>query len=142
MIELTINFVLKFIHMTGLMLGAASGFGTMILARHARQAGTVPPEIAALRPRFARLALLGITLLWLSGLGLWILRYDLVDLGSAYSLKLFISFILLGIVLAINIVSARARKNGTPPPAWLPKLGMTTPVLMFSAMGLGVWIFI
>ena len=142
MIELTINFVFKFIHMTGMMLGAASGFGMMLLARQARLSGGISPDIAALRPRFAKLALLGISLLWISGLGLWMFRYDLVDLGAAYSLKLLIALVLFAIIVLVNTLNIRAKKNGTLPPSWLPKLGMTTPVLMFAAMGLGVWIFI
>lgn len=142
MIELTVNFVFKFLHILGLMLGAAAGFGAMVVARQARRANGPSPELAALRPVFTTLALSGITLLWLSGLGLWLFRYDFTDLGAAYSLKLVTALVLLGVILAINRVNARAARTGTPPPAWLPKLGMTTPVLTLIAMALGVWVFI
>ena len=40
MIELTINFAFKFLHILGLMLGAAAGFGSMAVARQARRGGT------------------------------------------------------------------------------------------------------
>ena len=142
MIELTINFVFKFLHILGLMLGAAAGFGSMIVARRMRAAGGVSPELAALRPLFGRLGMTGITLLWLSGLLLWMFRYDFADLGPAYSLKLVTSLVLLGVILALHMIFRRAQKDGVPPPAWLPKLGMTTPVLTLIAMGLGVWVFI
>lgn len=141
MIELTVNFVFKFLHMFGLMLGAAAGFGAMVVARQVRRGGPTP-ELAAIRPAFSTMALTGITLLWLSGLGLWLFRYDLADLGAAYSLKLVTALVLFGVILAINRVNARAAQNGTPPPTWLPKLGMTTPVLTLIAMALGVWVFI
>ncbi len=142
MIELTVNFVFKFLHILGLMLGAAAGFGAMVVARQARRAGAPSLDLAALRSVFSTMALTGITLLWLSGLGLWMFRYDFVDLGAAYSLKLLTALVLLGVILAINRINARVAKTGTPPPAWLPKLGMTTPVLTLVAMALGVWMFI
>lgn len=142
MIELTINFTLKFLHILGLMLGAAAGFGAMVVARRARAAGSPSPDLAALRPVFSKLALAGIALLWLSGLGLWLFRYDLVNLGPAYSLKMVVSLVLLGVILAISRINAGAARNRAQPPAWLPKLGMTTPVLTLIAMGLGVWVFI
>ena len=83
MIELTVNFVFKFLHILGLMLGAAAVFGAMVVARQARRAGAPSPDLAALRSVFLTMALTGITLLWLSGLGLWMFRYDFVDLGAA-----------------------------------------------------------
>lgn len=140
--EPTVNFILKFLHIGGLMLGAAAGFGSMIIARQARRAGGPSAELAALRPAFGKLGLAGITLLWVSGLLLWLLRYDLADLGPAYSLKMVVALVLLGIILAMSHVLRRSHRDGVPPPAWLPKLGMTTPVLTLAAMALGVWIFI
>ena len=141
-IELTINFILKFAHILGLMLGAAAGFGSMMVARQVRRTGAPTPELAALRPKFGKMALTGILLLWVSGLLLWLLRYDLADLGPAYSLKLVVALVLFGVILAITSATRRAAAQGTTPPTWLPKLGMTTPVLTLLAMGLGVWVFI
>lgn len=140
--ELTLNFVLKLLHILGLMLGTAAGFGSMAVARQARRSGRPSPDLLALRPIFSNFALAGIGLLWLTGLGLWLFRYDLVNLGPAYSLKLAVALVLLGVVLAINRLNRRAAASGTPAPSWLPKLGMTTPVLTLVAMGLGVWVFI
>ncbi len=142
MIELTVNFVLKFLHIFGLMLGAAAGFGVMAVSRRARIAGAPSPDLAALRPVFSKMGLAGILLIWLSGIGLWLFRYDLADLGAAYTAKLLVALVLLGVILAIGRVAGRAAKAGTPPPAWLPKLGMTTPILTLIAMALGVWVFI
>ena len=47
MIELTVNFVFKFLHILGLMLGTAAGFGAMVVARQARRANGPSPELAA-----------------------------------------------------------------------------------------------
>lgn len=136
------NFTLKFLHLLGLMLGAAAGFGAMAVARQARRAGAASPDLLALRPLLARLALAGIALMWLSGLGLWLFRYDLADLGPLYSLKMLVALALLVVVLAINRINARTARDGTAPPPWLAKLGMTTPVLTLAAMALAVWVFV
>ena len=142
MIELTISFVLKFLHIVGLMLGAAAGFGSMIVARQMRRADGPSPQLAAMRPFFGRLGLAGIVILWVTGLGLWLFRYDFADLGPAYSLKLVTALVLFGLILAMGTVHGRAMRNGTPPPAWLPKLGMATPVLTLIAVALAVWVFV
>lgn len=136
---MAIDFLLKFIHIFGLMLGAASGFGSMIIARQMRRAPS--PEVARLRPFFIRLALGGIVLLWITGLGLWMVRYDMARLGRLYDIKMLVAAILLVIVIFMNMTLRRAAKAGTPTPAWLPKLGMSTPVLTILAVGLAVWIF-
>lgn len=117
------NFTLKFLHLLGLLLSAAAGFGAMAVPRQARNAGTVSADLSALRPRFARLALAGIVLIWLSGLGLWLFRYDLADLGRLYSLKMAAALLLLGAALAVERAhpgTAPNRRPGCPGWAWRP----------------------
>ncbi len=142
MIELTLNVVLKFFHILGLMLGAAAGFGSMLVARQVRRATSPSADLLALRPLLSKLALAGIVLLWVTGLGLWLFRYDLADLGPAYSLKMLVALLLLSVVMTINAANRRAASTGTPAPSWLPKLGMSTPILTLIAMALAVWVFI
>ena len=88
------------------------------------------------------LVLVGIILIWISGLALWLFRYGLADLGPAYSLKLVVALVLFGVILALHSIAGRAATAGAPPPSWLPKLAMTPPILTLIAMGLGVWVFI
>lgn len=140
MTELTINFIFKFVHIFGLMLGAASGFGSMFVARQLRRGPT--PELAAMRPFFGKLGLYGIGLLWVSGLALWVMRYDMAHLGPVFDTKMLVAMILLVVIAIMNIAFNRAKKASTPPPAWLPKLGMTTPVLTLLAVALAVWVFV
>lgn len=142
MIELTVSFVLKFLHLVALMMGAGAGFGAMAVARQARRAGGAPsPQLMAMRPFFARLGLIGVTLIWITGLGLWLMRYDFVDLGGAYSLKLVASLILLGVVIALHRLNRRIAA-GAPAPTWLPKLAMAPPLLTLIAVALAVWVFL
>ena len=132
----------KFLHLIGLMLGAGAAFGSMAVVRAVRgAAGTPSPQLLALRPVFARMALGGIAVLWISGLWLYLGFYRGADLGGAFHAKLATATLLLLIVAAISIVGARAKAAGAPPPAWLPRLGMVTPVLLILAVGLAVYVF-
>lgn len=132
----------KFLHFLGLMLGAGAGFGSMIVARQIRaSAGAPTPQLAALRPLFARMAAIGIGLLWLTGLWLFLSKYRGVPLGGAFHAKLGVAALLLLVIVALNVVMARARAKGVPPPAWLPMLGMTTPILTLLAVALAVIVF-
>lgn len=132
----------KFLHLFGLMLGAGAGLGQMVLARRIRLANGAPgPELAALRPIFARMALVGISLLWLTGLWLYLGFHAGAPLPPAFHAKLGVAALLLAAVIVINVTMARARAAGNPPPAWLPKLGMTTPVLLLIAVALAVYVF-
>lgn len=142
LIELTMNFALKFLHLLALLLSAAAGFGAMAVARRMRGAATVSADLSALRPRLAGLMLAGVALLWLSGLGLWLFRYDLADLGPLYSLKMVAALALLGAALAAERIHARGARNNTAPPAWISGLGMATSLLMLAAMALAVWVFV
>jgi len=140
--EFAVILVLKFLHLVGLMLGAAAGFGSMAVMMQARKAGGPPPApLMALRPFFGKLGLAGILLLWVSGLALWGLRYDFANLGAAYVLKLVAATALLGMILFMSRATARMARDGTPPPAWMPKLGMMSSPLTFLAVFLAVWVF-
>jgi hypothetical protein len=131
-----------FLHFLGLMLGAGAGFGSMVVSRQIRkQVGAPTPQLAALRPIFARMGLIGIALLWLSGLWLYVGKYGGAPLGAAFHAKLTVAALLLAVILALNIVGMRARSRGLPPPPWLPALGMTTPVLTLLAVALAAIVF-
>ena len=62
---------LKIFHFIGLMLGGGAGFGLMLLAPALRRADAAgKAALMPLRPKLANLGLLGIVLLWISGLGM------------------------------------------------------------------------
>lgn len=133
---------IKFLHFLGLMLGAGAGLGSFAVARQIRRAGgAAVPQLAALRPFFAHLALSGILLLWLTGLWLYFVAWRGTDLGGAFHVKLGVAALLFAVILVINLVGRSAAAKSLPPPAWLPKLGMTTPVLTLIAVALAVYVF-
>lgn len=134
--------VAKFLHLFGLILGAGAGLGSMVVSRQIRKLLGVPtPQLAALRPIFAHLALVGIAVMWLTGLWLYASKYAGAPLGPAFHAKLSVAGILLVVVVAIAVIGRRATRQGMPLPPWLPLLGMATGVLTLVAMALAVVVF-
>ncbi len=132
----------KFLHFLGLMLGAGAGFASMIVARQIRRsAGQPTPQLAALRPMLGRMGLAGILLIWASGLWLYLGAYGGVPLGPVFHAKLAVAALLLIVIIAITVVAMRSHTRGVPPPAWLPVLGMSTPILTILAVALAVYVF-
>jgi uncharacterized membrane protein len=134
--------VAKFLHIFGLMLGAAAAFGNFAVARQVgRMAGAPPPkELLALRPLFARTALVAILLLWVTGLWLYFDAYRDIALGLAFHFKLAAAALLLAAIVVVNVVASRAAK-GTPPPSWLPQLHVATRILLVLAVAFAVYVF-
>lgn len=132
----------KFLHIFALMLGAGSGFGQLVVARRLRSGdGSPKPELTALRPIFSRMGLAGIILIWLTGLWLYFGYYAGSNLGLVFHIKLFLAAVLLAIGIVASTVIARAKAAGTPPPAWLPKLGMVSGPLLVVIVALAIYIF-
>jgi hypothetical protein len=134
--------VAKFLHIFGLMLGAAAAFGNFAVARQVRRmAGAPPPkELLALRPLFARTALVAILLLWLTGLWLYFGAYRDAALGLAFHFKLAAATLLLAAIITVNVVVSRAAK-GIPLPPWLPQLHIATRILLVLAVAFAVYVF-
>ncbi|WP_295814652.1 hypothetical protein, partial [uncultured Nitratireductor sp.] len=91
---------MKILHFFGLMLGAAGGMGGMMVAIQAKRSdGAPPPGLLALRPRFTLITLTGVSLLWLTGLWMWLVRYDGSFLSTAFILKLVAAAFILAVAL-------------------------------------------
>jgi hypothetical protein len=131
----------KFLHIFGLMLGAAAAFGNFAVARQVRLAGSPPPkDLLALRPLFARTALVAILLLWLTGLWLYFDAYQGLSLGLAFHFKLAAATLLLAAIVVVNVIVSRTAA-GTPPPSWLPQLHVATRILLVLAVAFAVYVF-
>lgn len=134
-----VNTTLVFLHFTGLMLGAAAGLGQMVVARRLRADSS--PSVAAMRPSFGAMGLAGIVLLWITGLLLWLLRYDLTDFGPAFHTKLTVAGLLFAIIIVLHVTVHRALARGEVPPGYVKVLGMSTPFLTFAAVALAAYVF-
>jgi hypothetical protein len=93
-----------------------------------------------MKGRYAIIAA-AIVLLWL--IGLWFhvgFRADANPDPATYTV-VGIMALVLAVVIAINVIGMRAARAGIPPPAWLPKLGIATPVLTVLAVAIAIYMF-
>jgi hypothetical protein len=132
--------LIKFLHIFGLMLGSAAAVGSFAVARQAGRSTPPPKELLALRPFFARTALVAIILLWLTGIWLYLDAYRGLPLGLAFHFKLAAAALLLAATIAVNVI-ARRTAGGAPPPSWLPQLHVATRILLVLAVALAVYVF-
>ena len=130
--------LVKFLHFFGLMLGSAAAFGNFAVARQVRRnSGQPANELLALRPFFARTALVAIILLWLTGSWLYFEAYSDIGLGLAFHFKLAAATLLLAAIIVVNVIMQRA----VPPPSWLPQLHAASRVLLIVAVACAVYVF-
>ena len=123
------------------MLGAAGGMGGMMVAIQAKRSdGAPPPGLLALRPRFTLITLTGVSLLWLTGLWMWLVRYDGSFLSTAFILKLVAAAFILAVAL-LGFMAVRRGSPGTPPPAYLQRLGPLAGLASYIAVALAVYVF-
>lgn len=132
---------MKILHLFGLMLGAGGGMGSAMVGIQASRAdGPPPPALLALRKNFALAALIGILLLWITGLWMWLVDYRDAWLGTAFALKLAAAAAILAILVAARLAMARTAP-GSPPPGWLQRLGPVSGLLAYVAVALAVIAF-
>jgi len=132
---------MKILHLFGLMMGAGGGLGGMLLGIQAKRAGGAPtPALIALRKNFALVTLIGVLLLWITGLWMWLDAYGGAVLGVAFALKILAAALILAFLIAARIATARTPAGG-PPPAWLQRFGPVSGLLSYVAVALAVIAF-
>ena len=133
--------LMKTLHLFGLMAAAAGGMGTAMVAAQAKRGDGLPsPALIALRKNFGLAALVGILLLWATGLWMWLVDFDGAMLGVAFALKIIAAALVLAIIVGARIARARTTP-GTPPPAFVQRLGPLSGLLAFIAVALAVVVF-
>jgi hypothetical protein len=120
-----LNDTLLFIHLLGLMMGAGGGFGSMIVMRRAL---ALPPEQAgplrSVGPALARFSLIGLILMWLTGLALVFSKYDgLTALPSLFWVKIVFVLSLTIAAVTIELTYAQIKSGNMASAARLPVLG-------------------
>lgn len=107
---------LKFFHYLALFLAGGLGVANSVLMKAHIKAGT-PPALPVQKSMMtlARLGLLAVVILWITGIPLTLLVYGSFALGWAFHLKLLGATALLGIIAFINLHLTQSVKNGVPP---------------------------
>ena len=130
------------VHLIGLMLGAGGGFGSMVAMRYA---GSIPaeqqPVIRGLTPLLARVALVGLVLLWITGV--WMIA----DMGGAEGLPwtfwakmTFVTTLTLA-AIGTEVTYAQVKRGNAKAAARLPILGPIAGISSLLAVGFAVFTF-
>lgn len=132
----------KFFHILGLMVGTAGGMGHMTAAIAMKRLGGGPPNetIKIMKPIFGMFGLIGILLLWITGL-IMAQSVDGALLGTVFYVKLLAAGAMLVISLWLTFVATRAKKAGVPPPAYMDSLGKVNSPLALIALALAIYLF-
>ncbi|MEZ6028819.1 MAG: hypothetical protein R3C46_03620 [Hyphomonadaceae bacterium] len=135
--------VLSFFHLAGLMLGATGSLGgfTVLLAAPPAQKQKGGP-IRGVGPVFARIAIIGLILLWPSGFPLALMRPGGVDLSTMFWMKLGFAVLLTFAAISTEMVYERARRGAPKVARLLLTLGPLSAlcwllVAIFSVLAFG-----
>lgn len=126
---------LLIVHFLGLAMGMSSGFANMVLAGLVRQAAPADRAILArVPPAMSRIGVIGLALLWVSGLALVMTRYGGFGvLPGTFHAKLTAVVLLTLVVAYINVLMPKAQRGDAAAMARIQMLGkMTGPLAILA----------
>ena len=138
-----LDYVLVILHFLGLALGMSSGFANMVMAGLIAKA---PPEekrvLARFPPAMGRLGLVGLALLWGSGLAIVWPRYGGFSIMPRPFIYKLIAVVLLTIcVISIHVLQRRAQAGDASAMAKIQLFGRLTGPLALLAIVFAVITF-
>ena len=113
---MTTIIVLKVLHYVSLFLAGGLGVANVMLFKSHQKAGLLPAlPVQKTMMTLARLGLIAIAALWITGIPLTYEVYGSFDLGWPFHLKLLGATSLLGSVAFLNLHLTKQSKDGNPP---------------------------
>ena len=136
------NFIL-FLHLFGLMLGAAGGLGSGVLMRRALAMPADEAKVVrGLGPLLANVAHIGVALLWVTGLILVWSKWDgFANLPQLFWVKAIFILSLTAVAIFVHLTYAEIRKGNVAVASRLPKLGPMGGVSAILAVLFAVYTF-
>ena len=114
--KLTTIILLKVLHYLSLFLAGGLGVANVMLFKNHQKAGMPPaPPVQKTMMTLARLGLIAIVILWLTGILLTYKVYGSFYLGWPFHLKLLGATSLLGAVAFLNLHLTKQSRDGNPP---------------------------
>ena len=114
--KVTTIILLKVLHYLSLFLAGGLGVANVMLFKNHQKAGMPPaPPVQKTMMTLARLGLIAIVILWLTGIPLTYTVYGSFDLGWPFHLKLLGATSLLGAVAFLNLHLTKQSRDGNPP---------------------------
>jgi len=133
---MTFDHFLVVVHFVGLAMGLGSGFAQMIMAGLMAQAS--PQEKAVLArfpPRMGQVGMIGLVLLWLSGLSIVWTRYGTFSILPRTFIYKLVAVVLLTLAVAtIQVLQRRAQAGDMSAMARMQTLGRLTGPLSLIAI--------
>jgi hypothetical protein len=133
---MTLDHFLVIVHFIGLAMGMSSGFANMVMAGLIAKAA--PQEKAVLGrfpPAMGRIGLIGLVLLWASGIAIVLTRYGtFAILPRPFIIKLAAVVLLTIAVLYIHLLQGRATRGDQAAMARIQVLGRATGPLALVAV--------
>ena len=113
---MTTIIVLKVLHYMSLFLAGGLGVANVMLLKSHQKAGLLPAlPVQKTMMTLARLGLIAIAVLWITGIPLTYKVYGSFDLGWPFHLKLLGAISLLGAVAFLNLHLIKQSREGNPP---------------------------
>ena len=113
---MTTIIVLKVLHYVSLFLAGGLGVANVMLFKSHKKARLLPAlPVQKTMMTLARLGLIAIAVLWITGIPLTYKVYGSFDLGWPFHLKLLGATSLLGSVAFLNLHLTKQSRNGNPP---------------------------
>ncbi|MDA8717431.1 hypothetical protein N9M78_05705 [Alphaproteobacteria bacterium] len=124
--------LLKVLHYLSLFLAGGLGVANAMLFKNHQKAG-IPsaPPVQKTMMTLARLGLIAVVILWLTGIPLTYKVYGSFDLGWPFYLKLLGATSLIGAVAFLNLHLTKQAKDGNPPN---PKVMKTVPPIARASL--------
>jgi len=135
-VRVTLDHFLVIVHFIGLALGFSSGFGNMVLAGLIAKAPANEKAILArVPPALGRLGVIGLVLLWASGVMIVMTRYGgFAILPRPFIYKLIAVVLLTLTVIYINVLQPRAQRGDAAAMTRIQTLGRLSGPLSLLAV--------
>lgn len=109
--------ILKIVHLLSLVGAMGMTAANLITARYVTGVDvSLRAPFGPLQRSFGAFGVMAVALLWVTGIALLLLRYDMSALSGWVLAKLVFVVILTGLVISVRKIGARAIKDGVPPP--------------------------
>ena len=133
---MTFDHFLVIVHFVGLAMGLGSGFAQMIMAGLMTQASTQDKAVLArLPPKMGQVGVIGLALLWITGLSIVWLRYGTFSILPRTFIYKLVAVVLLTLSVAmIQVLQRRAGAGDTAAMARMQTLGRLTGPLSLIAI--------
>ncbi len=121
--------LLKIVHLLSLAVAMGMTTANLVTGTYVKRlSADARPHFVGLGRSFGALGLMAVALLWLTGVAMLFLRYDLNILNAWFVAKLVFVIVLTGLAIRLRMIASKSAAAGSPPPAALMR------TLMFGVL--------